>query len=64
MAEKREGLITEEYGTPEQNQRPQAPSDRQGRGYDNDVPAYSWLRSDGQKKPSYDFTGKATKSKV
>ena len=32
----------------------QAPEDRHGPGYDNDVSANSWLRSDGTKKPSFD----------
>lgn len=32
----------------------QAPEDKHDAKYDNDVPADSWLRSDGTKKPSFD----------
>lgn len=35
-------------------QEPQCPEDKHGPGYDNDVPANSWLRSDGTKKPGFD----------
>lgn len=64
MAEK-EGLIYEKGGTPEQEHRPQSYCDRQGPGYDNDVKLSSWLRNgDATTKPSFDKTGKATRSKV
>lgn len=33
---------------------PQAPEDKHGANYDNDVPADGWLRSDGTKKPDFD----------
>jgi hypothetical protein len=36
------------------NNKPQDIEDEHGPGYDNDVPADSWLRSDGEKKPFYD----------
>ncbi len=42
-------------------QKPQAPEDRQGPGYDNDVPS-NWLRGMGTGgatgKPSFDSTAK------
>lgn len=34
----------------------QFPESRHGPGYDNDVPANSWLRSDGTKKPAFDMS--------
>lgn len=35
-------------------QKPQDPIDQHGPKYDNDVPADSWLRSEGEKKPAFD----------
>jgi hypothetical protein len=64
MAKQAEGLVSEPTPSMADEHRPQAYCDRQGPGYDNDVPAKSWLRSDGEKKPGFDHTGKATRSKV
>ena len=36
------------------NQAPEDQHDNRGGYYDNEVPANSWLRSDGTKKPSFD----------
>jgi hypothetical protein len=42
------------YGRHEEVQVPQAPEDTRASNYSNDVPAGSWLRSDGTQKPSFD----------
>lgn len=44
-----------ELGTPVHNDVVvQGSEDRHDAKYDNDVPANSWLRSDGTKKPAFD----------
>jgi hypothetical protein len=35
-------------------QAPQMPGDMHDKGYDNDVPITSWVRSDGTKRPHFD----------
>ena len=57
MAEDKEGLIYEPTPTLKQEQKPQAYCDRQGPGYDNDVPINGWLRAKGESaegKPGFD----------
>lgn len=44
-----------EFGTPVFNSHEtQGAESRHDAKYDNDVPASSWLRSDGTKKPAFD----------
>jgi hypothetical protein len=46
-----------DYGRHEELQKNQDPADRHASNYSNDVPANSWVRSDGTKKPSFDKSG-------
>jgi len=52
------GLVDNPVPTLREQQAPQAPSDRHGAGYANDVPADSWLRGGGpggaEGKPNFD----------
>ncbi len=52
-ARERYGKLKDDMGKVESNQ-PEFEADSHGPKYDNDVANKSWLRSDGEKKPSFD----------
>lgn len=65
MGQLTKGLVDETGGTDAQEHRPQGYCDRQGPGYDNDVPLSGWLRNgDATGKPGFDKTGRGSKEKV
>lgn len=60
-----DGLAYQPVPTLEEAYNPQAPMDRTGPGYSNDVSLKSWLRNgDATTKPGFDHTGKGNREKV